>query len=446
MTDERRESTAPGADDDTPPVGPPDAVPPRDDLPVERRPDPDEPLRSDSTGEAHTPEDAAENHDGEARAGVPHRPGAAAEVPDNDDLYADERDGAVGYPGAEAQDAGAAEEEPEGRRRPPLAVIISSVILLVAIGAGLAFIIPSGPVREVDQLIPTAPAAPSADPAAIPTALPLPEAIPGDSNEVIARVGEGSILRGDFVRLYQPGVSPDDLLNQLIQVELVVQAASTEGVTADPEMVAEQIEQIKQSQAGGDQALFESFLEQARIGNEENLRRLLERDQVVEQMILRHTTAEQVRARHILVATDAMTDTVARAEADALLQQLDDGADFATLAAEHSDDEGSKANGGDLGWALRGLFVPEFDEAVFNMAVGERRLVQTQFGWHIIEVLEAPEVRQLESADLLQSPPGQQAFAETFIPWVDELKRQADEANAITILVPAASLVTTPAP
>jgi peptidyl-prolyl cis-trans isomerase C len=339
-----------------------------------------------------------------------------------------------------------------GRARPPLAVIAVATLLLVAIGAGLAFLVPSGPVREVDQLIPTAPAgaagatgAPGAT-GEVPTALPLAQAVEGDSGDVIAEVGDGTILRGDFARLYQPGSSADELLDQLIQLELVVQAAADEGVEIDEAAVTEQVDQIRTAQAGGDQAAFEEFLAQNQIDGEEDLRRLLARDQIVEQMILRHTTGEQVHARHILIATESVSETEqARVQAEELMTQLEGGADFAALASEHSADTGSAMNGGDLGWALKGMYVPEFDEAVFSMEPGERRLVQTQFGYHIIEVVEPAVVQGLQSSDLLQTGPGQQAFAETFIPWVDGLKAAADEAQSIKILIPAEELVAVPA-
>lgn len=335
-------------------------------------------------------------------------------------------------------------DEPSDGGRPRWPVVIGLVLLLAVIGGSLAMLLPSGPVREVDQLIPTAPAGQSA----VPTALPLPVAVEGDRSEVIATVGDGSISRGDFISLYQPGADPQELLDQLIQVELLIQAASTEGVRVDEAAVTEQLAQIKEAQANGDEARFQDFLEQQKLGSEENLRRLLARNLVVEQMILRHTTGEQVRARHILIATETVTDTAvveaARVEAEALMAQLDGGADFAALAAEHSDDEFSAVNGGDLGWALRGLFVEPFDEAVFSMARGERRLVQSQFGWHIIELLDPPEVRPLESRDLLQTQPGQQAFVESFLPYLEQLQASAEQARQINILVPAEQLVAQP--
>jgi peptidyl-prolyl cis-trans isomerase C len=372
------------------------------------------------------------------------------------DDQANERDARAGddtFPDPDDTDtsvrAETGDDEPEetgsdGRPRWP--VIIGLVLILAAIGVGLGLILPSGPLREIDQMPPALATMQSG----APTALPLPVAIEGDSAEVIATVGEAAIYRGDFVRFYQPGSDPQETLDQLIQIELLLQAAAEEGVSADEAVVTEQIERIKAAQANGDDAQFEAFLKEQNIGDVAELRRLLERNQVIEAMILRHTPLEQVRARHILIATDALTDTAAieaaRVEAEGLMARLDQGADFAALATEHSDDEGSRINGGDLGWAPRGLFVQPFDEAVFSMARGERRLVQSQFGWHIIEVVDPPEVRPLASSDLLQTQAGQQAFVEKFLPFVDQLRKQADEARQIKILVPAASLVTQPGP
>lgn len=357
------------------------------------------------------------------------------------------------FPDADDRDTASAEtetgddaelEESETGGRPRWPVIIGLVLLLAAIGVGLGLILPSGPLREIDQIPPGL----ATMQAGAPTALPLPVAIEGDSSEVIATVGEAAIYRGDFVRFYQPGSDPQETLDQLIQIELILQAAEEEGVSADAAVVSEQIERIKETQANGDDAQFEAFLKEQKISGVDELRRLLERNQVIETMILRHTPLEQVRARHILIATDTLTDTAAieaaRAEAEGLMARLDQGADFAALAAEHSDDEGSRINGGDLGWAPRGLFVEPFDQAVFSMARGERRLVQSQFGWHIIEVVEPAEVRPLASSDLLQTQAGQQAFVEKFLPFVDQLRARADEGQQIKILVPADRLVTQP--
>ncbi len=101
---------------------------------------------------------------------------------------------------------------------------------------------------------------------------------------------------------------------------------------------------------------------------------------------------EQTRARHILieVASDASdADRAAtRARAEGLLAQVQAGADFAQLARENSDDEGSAARGGDLGWFPRGRMVAPFEEAAFTQEVDTIRdeLVESRFGFHILKV------------------------------------------------------------
>ena len=83
-------------------------------------------------------------------------------------------------------------------------------------------------------------------------------------------------------------------------------------------------------------------------------------------------------ARHILVDSEA--------KAEELKQQIENGADFAALAAEHSSCP-SGSSGGDLGEFSPGMMVPEFDTVVFNESVGEvHGPVSTQFGYHLIEI------------------------------------------------------------
>jgi peptidyl-prolyl cis-trans isomerase D len=100
---------------------------------------------------------------------------------------------------------------------------------------------------------------------------------------------------------------------------------------------------------------------------------------------------EQVRARHILVRVDETASeedrNAARAEAEALLRRVQAGEDFAALAREHSDDEGSAVRGGDLGFFPRGRMVDAFEEAAFGLQDGQvtEELVQSQFGFHIIK-------------------------------------------------------------
>jgi peptidyl-prolyl cis-trans isomerase D len=108
------------------------------------------------------------------------------------------------------------------------------------------------------------------------------------------------------------------------------------------------------------------------------------------------TRPEQRRARHILIKAGSSASeqelAEARNEAEQLLSQLRAGADFAELARQHSEDEGTISEGGDLGWFPRGRMVPEFDEAVFGMEPGELAgPVRTNYGFHVIRL---EEIRQ----------------------------------------------------
>ncbi|HEY0973658.1 MAG TPA: SurA N-terminal domain-containing protein [Solimonas sp.] len=104
----------------------------------------------------------------------------------------------------------------------------------------------------------------------------------------------------------------------------------------------------------------------------------------------RFTTLEERKARHILINFGA-DKSAAKAKAESLAAQLKGGADFATLARQNSDDSGSKADGGDLGWVRRGQMVGKFEEALFDLkpnVVSDP--VETEFGWHLVR---ADEIR-----------------------------------------------------
>lgn len=101
---------------------------------------------------------------------------------------------------------------------------------------------------------------------------------------------------------------------------------------------------------------------------------------------------EQVKVRHILIkVTSPADDAAAKAKAQGILDQLrkDKGADFAELAKKYSDDPGSKANGGELGFIKKGVTVPAFEQVAFSQQPGQiSDLVKTQFGYHIIQTEE----------------------------------------------------------
>ena len=155
----------------------------------------------------------------------------------------------------------------------------------------------------------------------------------------------------------------------------------------------------------------------AAIGfDEENLRDLIA-FQLVSEELFEVVTAdtprgqEQVWARHILLG-----DEVTALE---VIERLDDGEDWSDLASELSLDESNKELGGDLGWFGEGRMVPEFESEAFGLEIGEiSGPVETQFGFHVIQVLGREE-RDLSETEYNQAR--QQVFAE----WVEDLRGDA---------------------
>jgi peptidyl-prolyl cis-trans isomerase D len=101
---------------------------------------------------------------------------------------------------------------------------------------------------------------------------------------------------------------------------------------------------------------------------------------------------DSVKARHILIATadregkPLMDDSLAHKKIDSIKLALDHGARFDSLAVKFSDDAGSKVKAGDLGYFGYGGMVKEFNDFCFSGKTGDRKIVKTQFGYHLIEI------------------------------------------------------------
>ena len=109
---------------------------------------------------------------------------------------------------------------------------------------------------------------------------------------------------------------------------------------------------------------------------------------------------EQTRARHILIVLDELTDeAAARRELAALRERILNGEDFGELARTHSDDPGSAPKGGELGWINPGDTVPVFEKAMDSLEPGGLgEPFKSQYGWHIVQVLERREHDDTEAA------------------------------------------------
>ena len=139
---------------------------------------------------------------------------------------------------------------------------------------------------------------------------------------------------------------------------------------------------------------------------------------------------EQTHARHILIKPSALTsDADARATLESLRARIEGGDDFARLARAYSDDTGSAIEGGDLGWANPGTFVPEFEAELKKLKPGEISApFKSQYGWHIVQLLERRKVDN--TVDLLRSRARQLLYErkreEQLREW---LRRLRDEAH-----------------
>ena len=141
------------------------------------------------------------------------------------------------------------------------------------------------------------------------------------------------------------------------------------------------------------------------------------------------TLVTQTHARHILVRPSALlTPEQAKEKIDDIYKQLQGGADFAKLAEKDSEDPGSAKQGGDLGWLDPGATVPEFDETMNKLQVGEMsKPFKSQFGWHIVQVLGRREADQ--SDETRKNKAYEAIFArkseEVIQQWLSELKDSA---------------------
>jgi peptidyl-prolyl cis-trans isomerase D len=110
---------------------------------------------------------------------------------------------------------------------------------------------------------------------------------------------------------------------------------------------------------------------------------------VLAKMLDRKTMPDTVKVRHILISTQqGITDSVAKNRIDSIERAVRGGADFRALVTQYSDDPGSKASGGEYDVTPATPFVKEFKDFAFDGSKGQMKVVKTQFGYHLIEILD----------------------------------------------------------
>jgi peptidyl-prolyl cis-trans isomerase C len=213
--------------------------------------------------------------------------------------------------------------------------------------------------------------------------LPARAQQPGPNEDPVVAIVDGTELRRSEVEAvaralpeqYRQVPLPQIyamLLDRAIDFRLLAKAAEAADLAGEPDV--------------------QSALAQARAGvlRDAFVRRKIQEGTTADKLRARYEdmkddegfTQEEVHARHILVGSED--------EAKKVIAELAGGADFAALAGERSVDPSARSNGGDLGFFRRGQMVPEFAEAAYALQPGQRsqKPVQTQFGWHVIEVVE----------------------------------------------------------
>jgi len=148
----------------------------------------------------------------------------------------------------------------------------------------------------------------------------------------------------------------------------------------------------------------------------------------------RHMITEH-HVRHILIDTnDVVDDRMAKEKLLKLRERIQSGADFAELARANSQDKGSAAKGGDLGWVKPGEVDPDFEKVVESLKPGQISMpFKTQFGWHIVQLVEARKVDDTEDYNRAKAREAirQRKVDEQYQQW---LRRLRDEAYVVNRL------------
>ncbi len=256
-------------------------------------------------------------------------------------------------------------------------------------------------------------------------------------DRVVAIVGDSAVLQSQVMESVQrivltqniplPEPGPElealmsEMLEQLVSTVLISQEAARDTlIRVDAvlieERVTQEIDQVTQ-QVGGQAALQQALAGQGlTLAEYRDMRRNDIRLEQVQQMFIQTRLRDappvvltedellaafqaargQLEQRSKVVSfvqvvmnpvPSAASRDSTRTRLEALLVQVREGADFAELATEHSDDPGTAVNGGDLGWFRRGGMVKEFEDAAFALFDGQvSEVVETQYGFHVIKV------------------------------------------------------------
>lgn len=206
----------------------------------------------------------------------------------------------------------------------------------------------------------------------------------------------------------------NQVLEGMIAEALIRQYGQKAGIVVSDDELNKSVDQLVKDMGG--QAEFDKGLAARGLTKDQFLK--VQRNQLLGNKVRDAVTkdvpqtAEQVHARHILVQT---VDEAVKAA-----KRVDGGEDFAKVAREVSKDITTAKSGGDLGWFPRGLMAPEFEQVAFSLPLKQTSSpVQTQFGWHVIQVMEKDPARKLTDTDW------QRLRQDRFENWLDQQRDAA---------------------
>ena len=289
------------------------------------------------------------------------------------------------------------------------------------------------PAAATNEAAPS-PAAASAPPAGALLGQEPVKPVPAQIPDVVARVNGENVSKTEFDRAVAalearnggpvPGEQRDrilrSVLDQIVSYRVLVQESRARKVAAADAEVDARIKEIQGQFPSEDAfkqmlAARKTTLEQVRndIRDDITIQKLIDNEVAAKSAVKPEQVAdfyaknpdqfkqpERVRASHILITVpkgaDAAAKTAARTKAADILNQVKAGGDFAALAKQHSQDPGSGQNGGDLGFFQQGQMVGPFNDVAFTLGPGSiSDLVETEFGFHIIKVVEKQTARSV---------------------------------------------------
>ncbi|WP_203338874.1 peptidylprolyl isomerase [Planococcus beijingensis] len=262
-------------------------------------------------------------------------------------------------------------------------------------------------------------------------------------DETVASVGDTKITKDALYEKMAASTGPATL-EALISNEVVNQEADKAGIEVTQKELDAEMAVYEESYGGTEaleQALTASGMTMADLKEEMDIYLKVEKivgpdikisDEQIKTYFEENKDSfnqpSQVEASHILVATEE--------EADEVKAKLDDGSDFAEMAAEYSTDTSNAENGGALGAFGAGEMAPEFEEAAFSMEVDEiSEPVQTDYGFHIIQMTgktAAVEANLEDSKEQIKETLFDEALNTKYAEWLAEKTESYDIVNTLT--------------